>query len=230
MNEKGNVLFLILIAVALFAALSYAVSSSTRSGGSKGEEGTLVESSGIIQFGASISQAVSRMTILNKAEEDELCFYTGANDETYNHAGCDDDRHKVFHPEGGAVGYRKPSEELNGGVEWEFTSRARVFGVKNNEENDPASADLVMLSRNFNKTLCAKINEKIGINEIPVDFGDIDVFRFDGDYSGEDTIDGCNPDCTDIDDSPFASRSANYGCFQEEATGDHIYFHLIHAR
>ncbi len=230
MSEKGNILFLILIAVALFAALSYALSGSLRGGGEKGEESALVESSGIIQFGASISQAISRMIILNKAEEEELCFYTGANDETYNHAGCDDNKHKVFHPEGGGVGYRKSSQELNGGMEWEFTARTRVFGSKNNAENDPASADLVMLSRNFNKALCTKINEKLGIDEIPEDFGDIDIFRFDGDYGGEDTIDGCNPNCTEIDDSPFASRSVNYGCFQEEATGDYIYFHLIHAR
>lgn len=230
MNEQGNVLFLILIAVALFAALSYAVTGSNRGGGKTGGEEALVESSGIIQFGASISQAVSRMTILNKAEEDELCFYTGTNDETYNHAGCDDDRHKIFHPKGGAVGYRKPSDELNGSIDWEFTARARVYGLKNNEPDNPDSADLIMVSRNFNKALCARINKQIGIEGIPADFGDLDIFRFDGEYIGSDTIDGCSPDCTSIEDSPFGSKASNYGCFQEEATGDYIYFHVLLAR
>lgn len=230
MNEKGNVLFLILIAVALFAALSYVFSSSMRGGSQNGNEEALVKSSKIIQFGAAVSQAVSRMTILSEAEETELCFYTGNNDETYNHAGCSDDKHKIFHPQGGGVSYQKPAEELNVGLEWEFTANTRVKGLKTDNANDASSADLVMLLRNFNRTLCQRINEKIGISGIPEDFGDIDIYRFDGTYMGLDTIDGCNPECLEIEDSPFASRSANYGCFQEEATGDYIYFHVLHAR
>lgn len=230
MNQKGNVLFLILIAVALFAALSFAMTNSSRTISNPQEESALVESSTIIQFGASISQAVNRMAIVRGVQDTDLCFYTGTNNETYNHAGCNDARNKIFHPQGGGVGYQNPGKDLNASLEWEFTANARLYGAKRNDEGDPDSADLLMLARNFNQTICHKINEKVGIDGIPVDFGDIDIFRFDGDYVGSDTIDGCNPNCTDIDASPFAARSANYGCFQEEATGDYIYFHLLLAR
>src|SRR5688500_18709552 len=63
-KESGNVLFLILIAVALFAALSYAVTQSTRSGGGDaGRETSRISGAQMTQYPASIRTALVRMII-----------------------------------------------------------------------------------------------------------------------------------------------------------------------
>ena len=63
-GERGNVLFLILIAVALFAALSYAVTQSTRSGsGDASGETNLISSAQLTQYPAGIRTSIVRMII-----------------------------------------------------------------------------------------------------------------------------------------------------------------------
>lgn len=231
-KERGNVLFLILIAVALFAALSYAVTQSTRGGGNADSESSLIDSASLTQFGSSLAVAVMRMQI-SGVDETDLCFYSGSNNATYNHASCSDNDNNVFHSDGGGVSYQNPTNGFNDGTEWEFTSRVQIFGqggtVPGSTGNDE-EAELAILLRGMNENICLKINEEIGISGIPVDSGDIQVDRFDGDFSQNDSIDGCNPNCGTVAASPIGSIATHIGCIEEGNTGDFIYFHTLLAR
>jgi len=65
-SESGNVLFLILIAVVLFAALSYAVTSSTNSsGGNVDEEALQLEASRLIGWAASAQASFQRRSLVH---------------------------------------------------------------------------------------------------------------------------------------------------------------------
>src|SRR5690348_16442752 len=74
-SESGNVLFLILIAVALFAALSYAVTQSSRSGsGEATSEKSLISGAQITQYPAGVRTDIIRMVIDNNISIDQLEF------------------------------------------------------------------------------------------------------------------------------------------------------------
>ncbi len=59
--QQGNVMFLILVAVVLFAALSYVVTQSVRGGSNANNEKTLVTSAELVQMVSGIRTAFDRM-------------------------------------------------------------------------------------------------------------------------------------------------------------------------
>lgn len=74
-SQRGNVLFLILIAVALFAALSYAVTSSSRSGGGDASKETAhANAAAIIQYATSVKNAIVRIKTVNDCTDYNLDF------------------------------------------------------------------------------------------------------------------------------------------------------------
>ena len=62
-EERGNALFLILIAVALFAALSYAITESGRGGGTIDKETVMITAGEVVQQPAGVRTAVTRMVV-----------------------------------------------------------------------------------------------------------------------------------------------------------------------
>ncbi len=76
MKQNGNALFLILIAVALFAALSYAVTQSGRGGGSIDREQIAIDAASAIQFASSVEQQITKNSLLRTY--DQLLFDDGA--------------------------------------------------------------------------------------------------------------------------------------------------------
>lgn len=72
--QRGNALFLILIAVALFAALSYAITSSTRGGGSIAKEQATIDTAVSQQCAAMVENGAQRLALFNGCDTAELSY------------------------------------------------------------------------------------------------------------------------------------------------------------
>lgn len=120
-GQRGNILFLILLAVILFAALSYAVTNSMKGGGSDASsESASATASDVIQHWTGIRAALQRLRLTNNCTDTQISFdynngatsclttetpatgYENANSPT--NCKC-----HLFHPLGGGMSWRDPA-------------------------------------------------------------------------------------------------------------------------
>ncbi len=160
-TERGNVLFLILIAVALFAALSYAVTQSTRSGsGDASGETNLINSAQLAQYPAGVRTSVVRM-VIGGISVDQLVF-----DGPTNFGVISDLRYAVFHPQGGgAVFQRAPQELLDQGASgsWIFSSVYQVDGIGATNVADTGANEIIAFLPGVSQNICRRLNREVGI-------------------------------------------------------------------
>ena len=200
-GEAGNVLFLILIAVALFAALSYAVTQSTRSGGGDAsKEKSLVSSAALTQYPASLKTAITRMNIsggvdignLNFAKPGTTIYTNLVNDATATSSTAQNVRTKnaVFHPEGGGALYTEAPKDvvtLSTNGPWIFNANNEVenIGTTSSTTSVTAStADLMAILPDVTKSICDKIHEQLGINKTTYSTAALNLTNMDTTTSG----------------------------------------------
>lgn len=159
-TQSGNVLFLILIAVALFAALSYAVTQSTRSGGgSAGRETSLLNSASMTQYPAGLRTSLIRM-VLNGTSVDNLEFNPPSDfaNLSANNVG-------VFHPEGGGGVYQNAPGELMAGGNlgtWIFNAHWSIPDIGTVTAGD--GNDIIAFLPGVTRDVCESINDRVNID------------------------------------------------------------------
>ncbi len=155
-TEHGNALFLILIAVVLFAALSYAITQSNRSSGNVGRETNTISGTTIQQYATGVRTGIQRM-MLRGVTDEELLF----NDPAH-YSG--DTIHEVFHPDGGGVAHQWADPNIvESGDHWYYYYQLiQYIGT--------GSPNLITALPNVKKSICEQINQQIhGTTSIPGD-------------------------------------------------------------
>tara|TARA_B100000686_G_scaffold332632_1_gene397606 strand:- start:782 stop:1525 length:744 start_codon:yes stop_codon:yes gene_type:complete len=176
--QSGNALFLILIAVALFAALSYAVTNSGRGGGGIDRETAQISSAQVVQYGAAIEQAILRLRLINGCQDTQISFerapYDGSDTDYFYNNGVSDFSCHVFHPNGGGVAYTDLPAGLNDGSDYFFHSYSCISGVgtgratSNSDTtcNSTGTTDLVLFIPSIDLQTCLSINRSAGIPDV----------------------------------------------------------------
>lgn len=200
--SRGNALFLILIAVALFAALAYAVTQSGRGGsGGVGREQATLHAARILQVATGARNAVTRMMLINGCTDTQLSFHHASAPyaATYvNAAAPADFSCHLYNSAGGAVVYEPSSKQWfdTGFTDSEssyylYTTPGCIVGIGTSGGGSCVSSgvELVFSLLFVRRDICVAINNMLGIvnpggNPPDDNFSAIQNFsEFDGDYT-----------------------------------------------
>ena len=192
-NESGNVLFLILIAVALFAALSYAVTQSTRGGGNADNETKQIQIAQVVQHISEVRTALSRLMIINGCDNTDISFENANwSNGNYDHTPAASVDCQIYHPDGGGVAFRKidtsllhnSKSALSTYGQFAFSGGVWIYEAG---DNNP---DLTMMLPHLTEEACLAIQENLNISGSYLTIGNdwlgfinASNMAFDGDYA-----------------------------------------------
>lgn len=157
-SEQGNVLFMILIAVALIGLLTAAISQTSRPDGTNIDKETLVlRASEVQRYASELERAVTFIMQNGLSESDIRFAHYNANAD-YGDLGADADKSdQVFDRVGGGANYRDAPDGINDGSAWEFYGGSHAPGMGRSDR-----AELVAVLPHVTQGFCDKINDLNG--------------------------------------------------------------------
>ncbi|MCC7305528.1 MAG: hypothetical protein IT558_04620 [Alphaproteobacteria bacterium] len=177
-SQAGSALFLILIGVALFAALSYVVANMMRGGdpNSIADDKARLYADEILNYGRALRQAAQNLKISSGCADANISFEDTAL-AGYTHAPAVADNCKVFHKDGGGITYLAPAAEwldttspapvLRG--YWYFPADTCIAGIGSVASGVDCSIDgtdnesLIVVLPYIKRQICIELNKALGV-------------------------------------------------------------------
>lgn len=165
-TNGGNILFLILLAVVLFAALAYAVTSSMRGGGKNASsERADMLASQILNAAALLENTIQREMLLNNVKEYGFDV-SGENSNSAGNGTCTAQNCRLLTGNGGSVALPAlPVWATNNPVV--ASIKANIWMIEIVDVGTPED-DLVLVYRYLTNEMCNALNRLVGASDIVV--------------------------------------------------------------
>ena len=242
-RQNGNVLLIILIAVGLFAALTYTVSFSTRNAKSLDDETMALSVSQVLDYASKIDNAVRFLMLENECMESEISFHfdsdgdgsleTDGSDLFYNNGS--DTKCYVFDPDGASMTWKNiPSPIATDPVgigdpdttsQYYITAQNQLQDIGTTQASGNSNGtDIIFMALNLTEQACKYINRRLGLSNDDIEEGSITISPgFDGSFpTAHNTIfDG-------VSAADLTGQMA--GCVEEGSINSYHYFHVLVVR
>lgn len=234
---RGNILFLILLAVVLFAALAYAVTSSMRGGGNNASsEQNKALAATIINYFALVENTVNRMLLMG-VKIDQLDFRANATDFAAGafNVNCGTDDCRVFKqitpvpaPRAASLQNATYASDI-WTPEWQGRFHALYISVKNVGTDLP---DILFHYKGLSAEVCDQINIMSGVyapGEGPISFSE----TLGSENTGFSNVSGAPP--TNLTVNQFGNVDARIAgrqtfCIRRSAQSGYYAYHVLVAR
>ncbi len=188
-NAKGNALIYVLIAIALFAGLSFTLSrQSLNSGTSEIDDAKAkLYAMQLITYASQVKSIIDQM-IFTGSDIDDLIF-TKPSESSFSNAPY---IHKVYHPQGGGLNAATIPEQATYQISSTPPSGWYLDKFNNVEWTKTSGTDVILTAYQISKSVCEKINKKItGSVNIPALSGNMDEFLLNTATNSDLTITSC---------------------------------------
>lgn len=223
-SQKGNALFLILIAVALFAALSYAVTSSSRGGGGIDKETARMQASILMQRAAHIERALKRIMLIGNYAPTHVEFQgSSTNFPGANNPNCSIDDCQIWTPEALGIEYDPPkttwlAPDPGGDDRW---GQYRVHTNDLDGIGDDDDCDAMLVVNYLSKDMCIAVNRIAGIEMAagnpPRSINGLNTY-------GRYIHTNCGNELVDTN----SALDGHYtGCFEIDTGGMYVFYHTM---